>query len=145
MKNTLKIFNHPPESGVKRLLTECRLEESDVTPAHLAHFFGLGSADKLEGVVGLEMCGPAALLRSLAVSAFRRGQGWGSALLMHAEEYAKAHRIESVYLLTQTAAPFFLRHGYLHADRDHAPDLIRQTKEFSELCPVSAIFLVKQV
>lgn len=45
------------------------------------HFFGLGTKEEPEGVVGLELFGTVALLRSLAVVSSRRGAGLGSKLL----------------------------------------------------------------
>ncbi|MGB5423460.1 MAG: hypothetical protein WBN03_14955 [Desulfobacterales bacterium] len=77
----MEIFIQPSETGVKRLLNESQLVGSDLTPEHLMHFFGLGTKEEPEGVVGLELFGTVALLRSLAVVSSRRGAGLGSKLL----------------------------------------------------------------
>ncbi|MFY9708475.1 MAG: arsenic resistance N-acetyltransferase ArsN2 [Desulfobacterales bacterium] len=141
----MDIFIQPSETGVKRLLNESQLISSDLTPEHLRHFFGLGTIGELEGVVGLELFGTVALLRSLAVVSSRRRAGLGSKLVAHVEDYARNMGIKSLYLLTNTAESFFKHRGYQSTARDDAPAAIRQTREFSELCPVSSAFMVKHL
>jgi amino-acid N-acetyltransferase len=137
------IFNQPPESAVKKLLRAAKLDSSDLTPEHLRHFFGVGTKEALEGVVGLELFVTVGLLRSLAVDSSRRGIGLGSKLVAHAEDYARSKGVKSLYLLTVTAEDFFLKRGYQSVKREDAPAPITATKEFSELCPLSSAFMVK--
>jgi amino-acid N-acetyltransferase len=141
----MDIFVQPSEAGVKRLLKASQLNSSDLTPEHLRHFFGLGTKEEPEGIVGLEVFSTVALLRSLAVVSLRRGAGLGSKLLAHAEDYARNLGITSLYLLTNTAEAFFKHRGYKVTGRDDAPLAIRQTKEFSAICPVSSTFMVKHL
>ena len=141
----METFNQPSEIGVKRLLKASQLNSSDLTPEHLRHFFGLGTKEEPEGVVGLELFGAVALLRSLAVVSACRGAGLGSKLLAYAEDYARNLGIKSLYLLTNTAESFFKHRGYKCTGRDDAPLAIRETKEFSEICPVSSAFMVKHL
>jgi hypothetical protein len=51
----MDIFVQPSEPGVKRLLKASQLNSSDLTPEHLRHFFGLGTKEEPEGIVGLEV------------------------------------------------------------------------------------------
>jgi amino-acid N-acetyltransferase len=95
--------------------------------------------------VGLEIYGDVALLRSLVVSAAARTQGLGSALVLHAEEYAASHQVRSLYLLTTTAAGYFEHRGYRRSDRSEAPPSIQSTREFSSLCPSSSAFMIKRL
>ena len=139
----MKIFANPDESSVKQLLSESSLPISDITTQHLQHFFGCGSSLGLEGVIGLELFGEVALLRSLAVASSRRGTGVGSGLVAHAERHARDQGVQSLYLLTTTAEQFFLRRGYARIPRDKAPVAIKSTSEFSGICPVSSAFMVK--
>ena len=141
----METFNQPSEIGVKRLLKASQLNSSDLTPEHLRHFFGLGTKEEPEGIVGLEVFNTVALLRSLAVVSSRRGAGLGSKLLAHAEDYARNLGIKSLYLLTNTAEAFFKHRGYKVTGRDDAPLAIRETKEFSLICPVSSAFMVKHL
>ena len=141
----MDIFVQPSETGVKRLLKASQLNSSDLTPEHLRHFFGLGTIEEPEGIVGLEVFNTVALLRSLAVVSSRRGAGLGSKLLAYAEDYARNLGIKSLYLLTNTAEAFFKHRGYKPTGRDDAPSAIRETKEFSVICPVSSVLMVKQL
>jgi amino-acid N-acetyltransferase len=141
----MDIFIQPSEAGVKRLLKASQLNSSDLTSEHLRHFFGLGAKEEPEGIVGLEVFNTLGLLRSLAVASSRRGAGLGSKLLAHAEDYARNLGIKSLYLLTNTAESFFEHRGYQSTARDDAPSAIRETKEFSEICPVSSVFMVKHL
>jgi amino-acid N-acetyltransferase len=139
----MNIHRNPPEAQVKHLLAESRLPTSDLSPRHLDHFFGCGPVEALIGVVGLEIYDNVALLRSLAVSADSRRNGYGKALVAQAESYALSKGVTEIYLLTTTAAEFFDRLGYKRINRESAPDAIRQTAEFSTLCPSASAFMVK--
>lgn len=116
---------------------------SDLTDAHLEHFFFAGSRASPAGLVGLEIYGANALLRSLVIGASDRGKGLGSELVQHAENYAASQRVRSIYLLTATAETFFKRLGYQRIERLKAPASIQQTREFASLCPASSAFMVK--
>jgi len=131
--------------AVSRLLSEAALPTADLTPRKLEHFLARGRAEAPEGVVGLELYPPVALLRSLAVAVSARGRGMGSALLADAERYAREHRVEEIYLLTTTAEPFFARAGYERVERVAVPAAIRDTQEFSSLCPASSAVMRKRL
>jgi amino-acid N-acetyltransferase len=141
----MDIFANPDVSAVKQLLSESSLPIEDITAQHLQHFFGCGSDLELEGLVGLELYGDVALLRSLAVASPRRGSGVGSGLVAHAERHAREQGVQSLYLLTNTAEKFFLRLGYTRIPREDAPAAIKGTKEFSGICPMSSVFMVKKL
>jgi amino-acid N-acetyltransferase len=121
------------------------LPAADLTETHLEHFFFTGSDGAPSALVGLEIYGEAALLRSLVVSTASRTQGLGSALVLHAEEYAAARQVRTLYLLTNTAEPYFERRGYRRIDRTRAPPCIRSTREFASLCPASSAFMTKRL
>lgn len=139
------VIQSPDETSVKRLLQECRLPASDITPAHLKDFFASGDGSGIFGVIGLEIYGDVALLRSLAVSPERRNAGVAKQLVMHAEKHASAQAVRTICLLTTTADKFFSRLGYGPAPREQAPPAIQRTMEFSTLCPTSSIFMSKQL
>jgi len=141
----MDIFNQPPEDSVRRLLSASQLDCSDLTAEHLRHFFGSGTKEEPEGIVGLELFGNVGLLRSLAVVSSRQRAGLGSKLVAHAEQYARNHGVTSLYVLTVTAEDFFIHRGYQRCRREDAPSAIRETKEFSEICPVSSAFMVKHL
>ena len=111
----------------------------------MEHFFYCGAGAAPIGIVGLEFCGSHALLRSLAVAPERRRSGVGAQLVEHAERYARAQGIHSIFLLTTTAEEFFKRRGYAVTDRSNAPAEIRATKEFAHICPSGSAFLSKRI
>jgi amino-acid N-acetyltransferase len=139
----MNIFRNPPEGQVRDLLTEFRLPTSDLPSEGLEHFFGCGNPQALKGVVGLEIYGKVALLRSLSVATDCRGIGCGKALVAEAERYARSKGVVELYLFTTTAERFFEHLGYKRGIRENAPEAIRRTKEFSNLCPSSSVFMVK--
>lgn len=140
----LRIHRHPAEAAARRLLAECRLPSSDLEPRHFEHFFVCGDKNAPEGVVGVELRGPVALLRSLAVAERARGKGRGRELVAEAERYAWSQGVEEIYLLTTTAERFFSALGYRRAERESAPEGIRATKEFSTLCSSESVLMVKR-
>jgi amino-acid N-acetyltransferase len=139
------IFARPPAPAVHRLLAQASLPCADLTVGHLEHFFGCGAQDVPRGVVGVELHGDEALLRSLAVEVDARGRGCARALVAHAERHAQESGVRRVYLLTTGAADFFFHLGYKRVERGSAPQAIRATSEFSSLCPVSSVLMVKEV
>jgi zinc D-Ala-D-Ala carboxypeptidase len=141
----MDIARRPTLQTAKTLLEASHLPSEDLTAAHLEHFFYTGPRASPHAMVGLELFGEDALLRSLVVDAGLRGAGVGSALLSHAEHYAAEHGVATIYLLTTTAEAFFTRLGYTTVARDEAPDTVRRTPEFSDLCPASSAFLRKRL
>lgn len=134
-----------PTPGVKALLAANQLPVSDLDGTATIVLFGCVTDEQLHGIVGLDVHGDGALLRSLAVSEARRGTGLGAALLAHAEQFAAQQGIRTLYLLTTTAEGFFARHGYRPMLRAEAPAFIAATSQFSQLCPSSSAFMAKSL
>jgi amino-acid N-acetyltransferase len=145
MTELLMIRGRPPRSTAVVLLQAQGLPVSDITDEHLEHFFFIGSDGAPTGLVGIEIYGADALLRSLVVAETARTQGLGAALVQHAEGYAASHKVATMYLLTNTADSFFERRGYRRVDRTLAPRAIQSTPEFATLCPASSAFMLKQL
>jgi amino-acid N-acetyltransferase len=137
----LTVTRWPELAGVVALLASARLPTEDLSDAHCEHFFFTGTREAPTALVGLELFGSVALLRSLVVSERARGIGAGSALLRHAEQYASDCGVRTIYLLTTTAEKFFERRGFARADREAAPPAIRTTREFAGICPASSAFM----
>ena len=139
------IWPRPSLPAVVALLAAARLPTEDLTEGHCESFFFSGSSETPEGLVGLELFGDVALLRSLVVSEEQRGTGAGSRLLSHAEQHALSRGVRHLYLLTTTAEAFFSKRGYVRAERQAAPPAIRATREFAGICPASSAFMSKQL
>jgi len=108
--------------------------------------FVLAESDgKLVGVVGLEMYGPSALLRSAAVEEDWRGSGVGRVLVERALDLARERGIDDVFLLTTTAEHYFPRFGFSCVSRDSVTPGVKSSIEFQEACPASATVMRKSL
>lgn len=136
---------HPTLAAATALLASAALPTADLTDELCEHFFYAGPPSAPTGLVGLQLFGHSALLRSLVVSPEARSSGMGSALVRYAEQYAHSQGAHTLFLLTTTAEAFFVRHGYSKSARDLAPPAIRSTREFAGMCPASAAFMSKQL
>jgi amino-acid N-acetyltransferase len=144
-ENPTSISRSPSRSGAIRLLASAGLPVADLTDEHMRAFFYVGSSAAPDAMIGLEIHGPDALLRSLVVSPALRKRGMGQLLVAKAEQHAREQGVSTVYLLTTTAEQFFLARGYSITSREAAPDSIRSTNEFAGLCPASSAFLLKHL
>jgi amino-acid N-acetyltransferase len=135
----------PAPEAARGLLAAASLPIADLTDEQLTRFFYCGPATAPSALIGLEIYGADALLRSLVVDPALRSKGLGSALVERAEAHAAAHAVGTLYLLTTTAEAFFTRRGYHRIDRTVAPAAIRSTREFAGLCPASSAFMFKRL
>lgn len=133
----------PLDEEVEALLTDAGLPVSDLSSTRDLQLFGVREGGHLVGVVGIESYGPIGLLRSLAVVGVRRSSGLGARLVSDAEIWAAEQAIQTLYLLTTTAAGFFAKLGYEVIPRSAAPAAIAATAQFSGLCPSSSTFMRK--
>lgn len=131
---------------VRTLLADNALPNSDVDSSSRIRFLIADDADGHPAAcIGVEAYGSEALLRSLAVSRARRGQGVGRALVVAAEDTARALGVSRMYLLTTTASDFFLHVEYDVVNRVDAPDSLQGSSQFAELCPASAVCMSKKL
>jgi amino-acid N-acetyltransferase len=125
---------------------ESALRNSELPLDGLRDQFGDGYAvaevdGSLIGVEGIEVHGDDGLLRSAAVVSSWRGKGVGDALTRDRIEWARQRGLRSLYLLTTTAGDYFPRFGFATTDRESAPPAVRSSREFSEACPSTALFM----
>jgi amino-acid N-acetyltransferase len=106
---------------------------------HLHAFFVEEDRDRLVGVVGLELYGQHALLRSVVVAGTARGTGLGSTLTRRALDEAQARGVIAVYLLTTTAEGFFPRFGFERIAREEIPVTLQASRELRGACPSTAV------
>ncbi len=128
---------------IRQLLTDSDLHHEDITTAQLKHFVLGWDGPKLVAVVGLEIKNHSALLRSLAVEEDHRNRRIATILVGEIEDYAKSMEVDTLYLLTLTAEAFFKKCGYRRIARYSAPAGIQETTEFRNLCPASAVCMVR--
>ncbi len=132
---------------VRQLLDEAGLPVADLGPEQLADFLvaerpGSDQSETL-GIIGLQRFNQTALLRSLVVSEHDRKSGLGRRLVTAVEANACCAGVKDLWLLTIDAERFFESLGYKMMSRESAPDSIRDTQEFSGLCPDGAYLMRK--
>ncbi|HXW25716.1 MAG TPA: arsenic resistance N-acetyltransferase ArsN2 [Xanthobacteraceae bacterium] len=144
-----KLIAHPLRPGERAALVaalaKAKLPTADVeAPGRL--FWQYENKDEVPvGFGGLEVRGEDALLRSLVTLPSVRNRGVGTAMVAALEFEARLHGCRSLWLITTTAADFFDRLGYARCDRAVVPPAIRETSQFSTLCPASADVLMKRL
>lgn len=141
----MNIFPRPPKERTRELLLECGLPVGDLDALDFEYFLGCGDEEKPAGVIGLELHGREALLRSLAVTTDARSSGCGGALIAELEAFAKSQGVKDLYLLTETAERYFASRGYRSVERSAVAETIRQTREFSSLCSADAAVMKKSL
>ena len=129
-------------AGVVRLLEAADLPTAGLQPS-LPDFLVAEEGGRVVGVVGLEVFGDCALLRSAVVDAGRRGAGLGIDLVESLLRRAATRGVREVYLLTTTAEHFFPRFGFARIPRDVVAAPVRASEEFRGACPDSAIAMLK--
>jgi amino-acid N-acetyltransferase len=131
-------------AAVERTLAAADLPTADLRDGAGRFYLAVADGDRV-GVGGLEIYGTAGLLRSVAVPAEARGEGYGTAICDALEAEARDASVRTLYLLTTTAASFFEARGYERVDRGAAPAAIKGTTQFAELCPSAATCLRREL
>ncbi|MFX0077978.1 MAG: arsenic resistance N-acetyltransferase ArsN2 [Candidatus Hermodarchaeota archaeon] len=130
-------------SAVLQLLETVDLPTEGVKEHFISFLVGLethaDSPDDAQVIacVGLELYIPSALLRSLAIHPSYQGKGLGKKMVEAASSWAKKHNVRQLFLLTDSAVDFFNKLGFTDINRDQVPQDIRQSIEFTKLCPTA--------
>ncbi len=136
-------------TGIVLLLQDTDLPPDGIEP-HVDDFLIIRSPqaaaglEPLIGCAGLEVYENHALLRSLAVHPDFQRRGIGRKLVSRITESARGRGINHLYLLTETAEDFFRRLGFDLVEREDIPAIVRQSIEFTILCP-SATSMTKEI
>lgn len=138
--NTIQLATIVDRAAIVDLLESLHLPTVDL-PVMLADFVIAKEKETVVGCGGLELYGSIALLRSLAVATQLQGQGLGNLLYQAALDLAQEKGVEEVYLITTTAADFFLKQGFQKVERAQVPPAIQQTAQFTSVCPSSATIM----
>jgi amino-acid N-acetyltransferase len=124
--------------SIRELLVACGLPADDVHGEGFQHLLVARDGDVLVGCIGLEVHGPAGLLRSFAVAPGRRRQGQGAILHDRAVALARALGVRELHVLTTTVRERALRSGFEDVPRDEVPEAIREGTQFRSGCPATA-------
>ncbi len=90
------------------------------------------------GIAGLEVYGRSGLLRSVAIAKDSRGLGHGRTLVNAVVDNARARGIETLYLLTDSAEPYFRHLGFEVVKREDIDEAVKASVEFTECCESAA-------
>lgn len=124
--------------GVLALLHDTGLPP-DGAESWIDHFVIAERDGEVVGSAGLELYGDEALLRSVATSKAVRGTGLGAQLVEAALERSRAMRVQTVYLLTTSAADWFTRLGFERVPREHVSAEVKESVQFGIVTCSSAI------
>ena len=128
---------------IRQLLVDANLPVEDLVAEHLAF---VASVDgQPVAAIGYEGFGDTWLLRSLVVDKEHRSHGLGAQLVAALEDSAREQGVGEIWLLTIDADGFFKSFGYESRQRDEAPEAIRGTAEFADLCPASAVLMSRSL
>lgn len=131
-------LNEKEIGELEHLLKSHQLCFNDVNEQGV-HLFGVRFKDKLVGYFGYELFDKLALFRSMVVVPEVRNKGYGVLIWRQAKEKLRDEDVNEVYLLTNTAAPFFHKQGFEEVARSSAPEPILATTEFKEFCPADSV------
>lgn len=130
--------------AVLALLQRAKLPIEDLGP-ELKHFFVARDNNTIVAAIGLELYGQYGLLRSMVTDPAYRNKGAATHLVNDLMAYAGSLSLKEIYLLTQTAEIYFSHRGFEKINRDDVPADVKQSAEFSHLCPSSAVAMRLQV
>jgi N-acetylglutamate synthase-like GNAT family acetyltransferase len=125
--------------ALRTFLSAAGLPE-DVDPSR-QEFLLATQGDAIVGSAALEVRRGDALLRSLAVAPALRGQGLGDALLERMIAHARAIHVDTVWLLVESAQPWFEKRGFAAVDRAAAPPALASSSQFRSAACAAARLL----
>ncbi|HLK29981.1 MAG TPA: arsenic resistance N-acetyltransferase ArsN2 [Puia sp.] len=129
---------------IKKLLQQSDLPVEDISSDKVEFIVAIDS-ENIVGCIGIESYGTDGLLRSFAVAENFRSNNIGNELLQHLIMYSEQKNIKTLHLLTTTAEKYFLKKSFAIHNRNEAPQTIKQTTEFSEICPSSSVYMQLQL
>ena len=122
---------------VQQFLRDNKLPADDLTLSNTTMVI-MREDESVVASGAVEWLGDTALLRSVAVANSLRGSGIGKKIVFELLQRAKQNKVQSIYLLTETAPDFFEKLGFVTVSREATPEVIRKTTEFAHVCPASA-------
>jgi amino-acid N-acetyltransferase len=134
---TINPFDDSDRSAVHQLLRSHQLPLDGFDDARVVAVVAKDGVTVV-GSAAIEVYGRVGLLRSVAVVESRRGHALGQQLTAAAIDLARTRGLQALYLLTETAAGFFPRFGFVPIARADVPDAVKASIEFTTACPATA-------
>ncbi len=140
----LRLCKKSDLTQIKSLLKSEGLPSEDINE-HLKNIIIVEEKGVILGFGAMEKYNKVGLFRSLVVTKKRRSEKIGSTIYQHIEDLSKLMKMENLYLLTETASEYFKKLGFIEITREEVPGEIKNTKQFSNLCPASATVMKKTI
>ena len=140
MELTPRIARENEYRAIMHLLASNQLPTADIYEKNITFFVGL-VGEEIVATIGIERYENEALVRSLCVKEGFKNQTFGAQMLSHLLSFCDTNNIETLYLLTTTAEHYFRRYGFEKIAREEASAAIKQTREFQDICPISAVVM----
>jgi amino-acid N-acetyltransferase len=134
----------PDKNQIRRLLSECGLPTLYIH-RHLKSFIVAKAAEKVVGVIGVEVYGRVGLLRSLCVAQAYRGQGIARMLNSEILAYAHMRKMERLYMFTLSAEKFASKLGFHKVDKRQIPKSIRSSWQFRSFRPYPVVCMMTEI
>ena len=141
----IEVAPAPPPTAIGDLLRTAGLPAADLGQHDPTTLWMATVEGQIQGAAALEQYECYGLLRSVVVAEPHRGHGWARLLTESALSEARKADLVAVYLLTETAADYFFGLGFVAIGRQAVPPVVRQSTEFAELCPDTAIAMVREL
>ncbi len=124
-------------AAIVSLLETAQLPHDDAAD-HLADFLVAREGDAVIGVAGFERHGRFGLLRSVVVRQASQRQGVGSRLVNACIARAQTSGVLCLGLLTDNAAGWFTRFGFVPVERGALPEPLHASRQWQQQCPAGA-------
>ena len=134
--STIKIAGADP--GLQATLIAAGLPIEDLGEPG-GEFLCIENEEALLGYGGFELYGADALVRSIVVPPDARGKGNGRNVTEAVLRAVSAAGGRRAFLLTTTAAEFFIHLGFAPVARSDAPPAILATRQASSICSTAAL------
>ncbi|MDI9357114.1 MAG: arsenic resistance N-acetyltransferase ArsN2 [Chitinophagaceae bacterium] len=125
---------------IQKLLNKYQLPYEDVITSKVLFIIALANG-QIIGCIGMEKKENNGLLRSFVVEERFQKQGVGNELFKISLDEARKEKTKVMHLLTTTAETYFCKKGFVKTNRNEAPKDIKETAEFSKLCPSSSVYM----
>lgn len=139
---TMRTATEDDLATIAEMLEEAELPAGGLGDFSAASYVVAEQDGGIVGAGGVEVYGKYGLLRSVVVRSGMQGKGLGGAIVSERLRWSAAKGLRAVYLLTTTAPDFFEGAGFNLMSREEFPIEIQESKEFSEVCPVTATAMV---
>ena len=139
MMITIRTAGERDRAAAEELLRSAELPTAGLADDDATHLWVALHEGEVVGSAAIEVHGRDAVLRSVCVASRGRGTGVGASLVTRCISEGRERGLRNLYLLTETAAGWFPRFGFVPIERDAVPEAIAASIGFASLCPASAV------